>query len=173
MRILVIEDEIKSAEYLQNGLTESGYVVDVACNGRDGLYMASEFKYDLILLDVMMPEMDGWEVMRHLRGKETPVLFLTARGTLEDRLKGLDLGTDDYLVKPFSFAELLARIRVALRRGRLLKQEDVVEESNCVTGFNACFPLDRGRKVTHLPARPRKQLCQLVASERKSVNSQL
>jgi len=127
MRILVVEDEFKTAEYIQNGLTESGYVVDVARNGRDGLHMANEFRYDLILLDVMMPEMDGWEVMRHLSGKETPVLFLTARGTLEDRLKGLDLGADDYLVKPFSFAELLARIRVALRRGRQVKQDDMLQ----------------------------------------------
>jgi len=127
MRILVVEDEFKSAEYLQNGLTESGYIVDVARNGRDGLHMAQEFRYDLILLDVMMPEMDGWEVMRHLSGKETPILFLSAKGTLEDRLKGLDLGADDYLVKPFSFAELLARIRIALRRGRQVKQEDVLQ----------------------------------------------
>ncbi|MGO4378067.1 heavy metal response regulator transcription factor [Pseudoduganella sp. RAF53_2] len=126
MRILVVEDEAKAAEYIQNGLTESGYVVDVARNGRDGLHMAQEFRYDLILLDVMMPEMDGWEVMRHLSSKETPVLFLTARGTLEDRLKGLDLGADDYLVKPFSFAELLARIRIALRRGRQVKQDDTL-----------------------------------------------
>jgi two-component system copper resistance phosphate regulon response regulator CusR len=127
MRILVVEDEFKTAEYIQNGLTESGYVVDVARNGHDGLHMANEFRYDLILLDVMMPEMDGWDVMRRLSGKETPVLFLSARGTLEDRLKGLDLGADDYLVKPFSFAELLARIRIALRRGRQVKQDDVLQ----------------------------------------------
>jgi len=118
MRILVIEDEPKAGEYLRNGLTESGYVVDLARNGKDGLHMAEEFRYDLIVLDVMMPEMDGWEVMRRLNKEMgVPVLFLSARGTLDDRLKGLDLGADDYLVKPFSFAELLARIRVALRRG--------------------------------------------------------
>lgn len=128
MRILVIEDEPKAGEYMRNGLTEAGYVVDVATNGKDGLHMTKEFRYDLILLDVMMPEMDGWDVMRHLGQRlTTPVLFLTARGTLEDRLKGLELGADDYLVKPFSFAELLARIRVALRRGNQVKQEEVLE----------------------------------------------
>ena len=131
MRILVIEDEPKAGEYMRNGLTEAGYVVDVADNGRDGLHMAQELHYDLILLDVMMPEMDGWEVMKQMKQlapkSTTPVLFLTARGTLEDRLKGLDLGADDYLVKPFSFAELLARIRIALRRGGQARQEDVLE----------------------------------------------
>jgi len=128
MRILVIEDEPKAGEYLRNGLTESGYVVDLARNGKDGLHMAQEFRYDLIVLDVMMPEMDGWEVMRRLdKEMGVPVLFLSARGTLDDRLKGLDLGADDYLVKPFSFAELLARIRVALRRGAgQVRQDDTL-----------------------------------------------
>lgn len=128
MRILVIEDEPKAGEYMRNGLTEAGYVVDVATNGLDGLHFAQEFLYDLILLDVMMPQMDGWEVMKRLdKQVNTPVLFLTARGTLEDKLKGLDLGADDYLVKPFSFAELLARIRVALRRGAQVKQEETIQ----------------------------------------------
>ncbi|ABE37229.1 transcriptional regulatory protein CusR [Paraburkholderia xenovorans LB400] len=128
MRILVIEDEAKTGEYLLNGLTEAGYVVDVAANGIDGLHLANEMRYDLILLDVMMPEMDGWSVMKKLGARlDTPVLFLSARGTLEDRLKGLDLGADDYLVKPFSFAELLARIRIILRRGQPQKQEERLE----------------------------------------------
>jgi two-component system, OmpR family, copper resistance phosphate regulon response regulator CusR len=127
MRILVIEDEAKTGEYLLNGLTEAGYVVDVAANGIDGLHLAQEMRYDLILLDVMMPEMDGWTVMKKLGARtNTPVLFLSARGTLEERLKGLDLGADDYLVKPFSFAELLARIRIILRRGQPQKQEEEV-----------------------------------------------
>ncbi|AJC16063.1 heavy metal response regulator transcription factor [Pandoraea sputorum] len=127
MRILVIEDEAKTGEYLQNGLTEAGYVVDVAPNGIDGLHMAQELAYDLILLDVMMPGMDGWTVMRKLGDRtRTPVLFLSARGTLEDRLKGLDLGADDYLVKPFSFAELLARIRIILRRGQPQPADDML-----------------------------------------------
>jgi two-component system, OmpR family, copper resistance phosphate regulon response regulator CusR len=127
MRILVIEDEAKTGDYLQNGLTEAGYVVDVANNGIDGLHLAQEMRYDLILLDVMMPEMDGWTVMKKLGARtDTPVLFLSARGTLEDRLKGLDLGADDYLVKPFSFAELLARIRIILRRGQPQKQDELL-----------------------------------------------
>lgn len=127
MRILVIEDEAKTGEYLHNGLTEAGYVVDVAGNGIDGLHLANEMRYDLILLDVMMPEMDGWSVMKKLGARiDTPVLFLSARSTLEDRLKGLDLGADDYLVKPFSFAELLARIRIILRRGQPQKQEETL-----------------------------------------------
>jgi two-component system copper resistance phosphate regulon response regulator CusR len=118
MRILVVEDEPKAGDYLQSGLTESGYVVDLARNGVDGLHLALEMQYDLIVLDVMLPQMDGWQVLQRLREEaDTPVLFLTARGELEDRLRGLDLGADDYLVKPFSFAELVARIRTLLRRG--------------------------------------------------------
>lgn len=117
MKILIIEDEAKTADYLANGLGEAGYSVDCASNGVDGLHMARESAYDLILLDVMLPEMDGWTVMQRLRSHgRTPVLFLSARGTLEDRLRGLGLGADEYLVKPFSFAELLARIRIILRR---------------------------------------------------------
>jgi len=129
MRILVIDDEAKTGDYLRNGLTEAGYVVDVAANGIDGLHLAQQMHYDLIVLDVMMPQMDGWTVMQKLGARvDTPVLFLSARGTLEDRLKGLDLGADDYLVKPFSFAELLARIRIILRRGQPKKPDDDVLE---------------------------------------------
>lgn len=125
MRILVVEDEPKAGDYLQNGLVESGYVVDLARNGADGLHLALDTPYDLIVLDVMMPALDGWQVLRTLREQDvaTPVLFLTARGELEDRLKGLDLGADDYLVKPFSFAELVARIRTLLRRGPPRQEE--------------------------------------------------
>ncbi|MEF3110734.1 heavy metal response regulator transcription factor [Raoultella sp. WB_B2P2-3] len=125
MKILVIEDEPKAREYMRSGLTESGYVVDVAANGQEGLFMAQEHHYDLILLDVMMPRMNGWEVMAQLDEQfDTPVIFLTAKGTVEDKIKGLELGADDYLVKPFSFAELLARIRTALRRGGQAKREE-------------------------------------------------
>lgn len=125
MKILVIEDEPKAREYMCSGLTESGYVVDVAVNGQEGLFMAREHHYDLILLDVMMPQMNGWEVMAQLdKQLDTPVIFLTAKGTVEDKIKGLELCADDYLVKPFSFAELLARIRTALRRGGQAKREE-------------------------------------------------
>ena len=119
MKILVIEDEKKSALYLDKGLRESGYVVDVAENGETGLQLAKTADFDLIVLDVMLPGRDGWSVMAELRkaGKQTPVLFLTARDTVEDRVKGLELGADDYLVKPFAFSELLARVRSVLRSG--------------------------------------------------------
>lgn len=118
MKILVIEDEKKSALQLEKGLRESGYAVDVAAEGEAGLRMAQEGEYDLIVLDVMLPGRDGWAVMADLReaGKKTPVLFLTARDTVEDRVKGLELGADDYLVKPFAFSELLARVKSVLRR---------------------------------------------------------
>jgi two-component system copper resistance phosphate regulon response regulator CusR len=118
MRILIVEDEPKTGAYLLKGLQESGYVADLARNGPDGLHLAQERDYDLIVLDVMLPQMDGWKVLEHLRErKETPVLFLTARDEVADRVKGLELGADDYLVKPFAFAELLARIRTLLKRG--------------------------------------------------------
>lgn len=118
MRILIVEDESKTADYLQKGLRESGYVVEIALNGFDGRYMIDEFDFDLIILDVMLPGVDGWELLKRVRGKgATPVMFLTARDAVEDKVRGLELGADDYLVKPFSYAELLARVRTLLRRG--------------------------------------------------------
>lgn len=118
MKILVIEDEQKTAAYLRKGLTENGFTVDIAREGEDGLYAARTGGYELIILDVMLPERDGWSVLTDLRraGKHTPVLFLTARDAVRDRVKGLELGADDYLVKPFAFSELLARLRSILRR---------------------------------------------------------
>ncbi|GAB4090546.1 heavy metal response regulator transcription factor [Hydrogenophaga soli] len=120
MKILIVEDEPKTGEYLRQGLREAGFVVDLAVNGPDGLHLALENGHDLVILDVMLPGMDGWQVLQSLRrrGGLMPVLFLTARDQVEDRVKGLELGADDYLVKPFSFAELLARVRTILRRGR-------------------------------------------------------
>lgn len=120
MKILIVEDEPKTGEYLRQGLNEAGFVADLAANGSDGLHLALHGEYDLVILDVMLPELDGWQVLALLRrrGLEMPVLFLTARDQVEDRVKGLELGADDYLVKPFSFAELLARVRTILRRGR-------------------------------------------------------
>jgi two-component system copper resistance phosphate regulon response regulator CusR len=119
VKILLVEDEKKTANYLRKGLTESGFVVDVVDRGDDGLYLARTADYDLIILDVMLPNRDGWSVLRELRrsGKQVPVLFLTARDTVEDRVKGLEGGADDYLVKPFAYSELLARVRTILRRG--------------------------------------------------------
>lgn len=118
MRILVVEDEVKAADYLRKGLGESGYVVEVAHNGIDGQFLAQENEFDLVILDVMLPGIDGWQLLQIIRRKsQVPVLFLTARDAVEDRVKGLELGADDYLVKPFSYAELLARVRTLLRRG--------------------------------------------------------
>ncbi|MEM5339331.1 heavy metal response regulator transcription factor [Paraburkholderia azotifigens] len=118
MRILVIEDEPKTAAYLKKGLEESGYSVEVANDGSHGLILAQEEDYDVIILDVMLPWMDGWTVVKTLRAtRATPVLFLTARDDVNDRVRGLELGADDYLVKPFAFVELLARVRTLARRG--------------------------------------------------------
>ncbi len=119
MRILIVEDEPKSAEYLRQGLTESGYVADVARTGIDGRHLAETGDYDLVLLDVNLPGLDGWGVLQSIRARgDTPVLMLTARGLLDDKVRGLDLGADDYLVKPFQFPELLARVRALLKRGK-------------------------------------------------------
>lgn len=119
MKILVVEDERKTAAYLKRGLEENGFVVDLAENGEDGAHLARTQGYELIILDVLLPGSDGWSVIADLRRQEisTPVLFLTARDAVRDRVKGLELGADDYLVKPFDFSELLARVRSILRRG--------------------------------------------------------
>jgi two-component system copper resistance phosphate regulon response regulator CusR len=129
MNILIVEDEPKTGEYLRQGLREAGYVVELATRGDDGLHLALEGRHDLVILDVMLPELDGWQVLKGLRsmGRQMPVLFLTARDQVEDRVRGLELGADDYLVKPFSFSELLARIRVILRRGRPVQELNVLQ----------------------------------------------
>jgi len=120
VKILIVEDELKTGEYLRQGLREAGFNADLVHNGVDGLRLAQEEDYDLVILDVMLPRMDGWQVLTNMRrrGLEMPVLFLTEKDQVQDRVKGLELGADDYLVKPFSFAELLARARTILRRGR-------------------------------------------------------
>ena len=119
MRILIAEDDQKTVAFLRNGFAESGFVVDVAVNGGDAMFLATTGDYDVIVLDVMLPQWDGWSVLEKLRsaGKQTPVLFLTGRDAVTDRVKGLELGADDYLVKPFTFSELRARVRALLRRG--------------------------------------------------------
>ena len=117
MRLLLIEDEAKLAEYLRKGLSEEGYTVDVAGDGIDGLHLAMEMEYDLIILDGMLPGIDGFAVLAALRqAKGTPVLMLTARSDVEDRVRGLQSGADDYMIKPFAFSEIVARIQVLLRR---------------------------------------------------------
>jgi len=121
MKILIIEDEAKTRDYLQQGLAEAGFSVDVTRSGLDGHHLAMTERYDLIILDVMLPDIDGWRILQSVReaGRKVPVLFLTARDSVNDRVKGLELGADDYLVKPFAFAELLARVRTLLRRGAM------------------------------------------------------
>lgn len=125
MKLLIIEDETKTGDYLRQGLGEAGFVVDLARDGVDGLHLAESGDYALLILDVMLPGLDGWQVLSRLRaaGRQLPVLFLTARDDVDDRVKGLELGADDYLLKPFAFAELLARVRTLLRRGQTRSSE--------------------------------------------------
>ena len=132
MKILVVEDEPKTGDYLRQGLAEAGFVVDLARDGADGLHAAVTLAYDLVILDVMLPGIDGWGVLRGIRaaGKALPVLFLTARDQVDDRVHGLELGADDYLVKPFAFAELLARVRSLLRRGGKGKEYELLRAAD-------------------------------------------
>src|ERR1700751_2098647 len=118
MKILVVEDEVKTAKFLKKGLNEAGFVVDVAKDGFEGFHLAREVEFDLVILDVMLPSLDGWQVLTRLRqsGRRSLVLLLTARDSVQERVRGLELGADDYLVKPFAFSELLARVRTLPRR---------------------------------------------------------
>lgn len=129
MRLLVIEDEVKLAQYLHKGLSENGHVVDMAHDGIEGKRLATGGEYDLVLLDVMLPGIDGFGVLTSIRAMERPlpVLMLTARGEVEDRVRGLEKGADDYLVKPFAFSELLARVNALLRRGTSVGVQPVTE----------------------------------------------
>ncbi|MCW9059259.1 MAG: heavy metal response regulator transcription factor [Gammaproteobacteria bacterium] len=129
MKILIVEDEAKIGEYLRQGLAEAGFVVDLARSGLDGQHLAMTGSYDLLILDVMLPDIDGWRILQSLReaGNKVPILFLTARDSVDDRVKGLELGADDYLVKPFAFAELLARVRTLLRRGTVPVMETMIQ----------------------------------------------
>ena len=120
MRFLVVEDERRIADFLSRGLESAGYAVDVAGDGNTAIEMVHQTEYDLVILDMMLPDMDGLQVLQKIRNRKSspPVLILSARGAVDDRVKGLELGADDYLVKPFAFVELLARVRVLLRRGQ-------------------------------------------------------
>ena len=127
MKILIVEDEKRAAEYLRQGLAENGFTVESALNGTDGLHLAITGDHDLVILDIMLPGIDGFAVLSALRtAKQIPVLMLTARGQTGDKVKGFDLGADDYLVKPFQFPELLARVRALLKRGHCTPLENVL-----------------------------------------------
>jgi two-component system copper resistance phosphate regulon response regulator CusR len=128
MKLLIVEDEPKTADYLRRGLSEAGFTVDIARTGGDGAHMALSDDYALIVLDVMLPGLDGWQVLRSVRaaGKDSLILMLTARDSVDDRVKGLDLGADDYLTKPFAFAELLARVRTLLRREKAAHADETL-----------------------------------------------
>lgn len=153
MRILIVEDENKTAAYLRQGLTEAGFQVDIAENGENGLFQATQQHYDLVILDVMLPKIDGWSLITRIRAKKQDqrVLFLTAKDNIEDKVKGLELGADDYLIKPFAFSELLARIRTLLRRGS-------VQQSNHIRIADLTIDLakhkaNRGDSTLHLSSK--------------------
>ncbi|HYM01733.1 MAG TPA: heavy metal response regulator transcription factor [Stellaceae bacterium] len=153
MKILVVEDEVKTASSLKKGLEENGFVIDVAENGEDGSHLAYTGSYDLIILDVMLPGRDGWTVMADLRrhGVQTPVLFLTARDAVHDRVKGLELGADDYLVKPFAFSELLARVRTILRRGAATRKASFLKVADLEIDLDRHRATREGRPLDLTP----------------------
>jgi two-component system copper resistance phosphate regulon response regulator CusR len=150
MKLLVVEDEVKTGEYLQQGLTEAGFIVDRADNGLDGHHLAMTETYDLIVLDVMLPDVDGWRIVESLRTarKTVPVLFLTARDSVADRVKGLELGADDYLVKPFAFSELLARVRTLLRRGNASVAVDRLQVADLVLDLSRRSATRAGQRLS-------------------------
>lgn len=152
MKLLLIEDEAKTVSFLKKGFSEVGYVVDVAMDGEDGLHLASNGDYDVIVLDVMLPGCDGWSVIRDLRqaGKDTPAVFLTARDAVSDRVKGLQLGGDDYLVKPFAFSELLARIQTILRRSSV-RQSDQLQVADLKIDVLSRKVARAGRRIDLTP----------------------
>lgn len=129
MRLLVVEDEQKTGDYLKQGLTEAGFQVSLARNGLDGHHLAMTEAFDVIILDVMLPDVSGWRILQSLReaNNQSPVLFLSARDSVDDRVKGLELGADDYLIKPFAFSEVLARVRTLIRRGGVPKIENTLQ----------------------------------------------
>lgn len=169
MRILIVEDEETLANILKEGLTEEGYAVDVAYTGDDGLYMAETMPYDVIILDLMLPEIDGFTVLERLRAKgiETPVLILTARDSIDDKVKGLDKGADDYITKPFEFSELLARVRALIRRASG-KRSPVIKIQNITINTSSREVFKNGKKIP-LSAKEYAILLYLVTNQGRVV----
>jgi two-component system copper resistance phosphate regulon response regulator CusR len=149
MKLLIVEDEPKTGDYLRQGLTEAGFLADLVRTGTDGLHLALTGDYDLLVLDVMLPGLNGWQLLETLRrsGNALPVLFLTARDQVEDRVKGLELGADDYLVKPFAFSEFLARVRTLLRRGKSSLEPTVLQLADLEVDLLRRRVLRGGRRI--------------------------
>lgn len=149
MKLLIIDDEEQTTRYLSKGLREEGFVVDCIHDGVEGLYAAESSQYDLIVLDIMLPRLNGWDVLTAFRQKNklTPVLLLTARDEVQDRVKGLQLGADDYLVKPFAFSELVARIRTILRRGGTQVQQHVLDIDDLTLDLDSLKATRAGQKL--------------------------
>jgi two-component system, OmpR family, copper resistance phosphate regulon response regulator CusR len=165
VKILIIEDDTKTAAYLQKGMEEHGFVVDTTTSGDDGLRLAEDARYDLIILDIMLPGRDGWSILAALRqrGLHMPVLFLTARDSVQDRVKGLELGADDYLIKPFAFSELVARIRTLLRRSPS-RQPDILSIADLEVDL-AAHKVSRGSQRLDLTPKEFLLLSLLVRRE--------
>ena len=150
MRLLIVEDEQKTGDYLKQGLSEAGFLVSLARTGLDGHHLAMTEEFDLLILDVMLPDVDGWRIIQSSResGQKTPVLFLSALDNVDDRVKGLELGADDYLVKPFAFAEVLARVRTLLRRGQAPALSDQLQIGDLILDIPRRRVTRQGKKVS-------------------------
>ncbi len=170
MRILLVEDEKSLSDIIKKGLEEEGYAVDIAYTGNDGLFMAENYPLDIIILDIMLPGMDGITILKKIRSKEihTPVLILTAKDTIDDKILGLDSGAEEYLTKPFSFEELLARIRVLLRKNTGFKSS-VLKIDNLVIDMNS-HKVQRGKKDIYLTAKEYALLEYMAINKNKVLN---